>query len=240
MTRTGTQLDSNSRGVSEALLRNDDVRVWRVPLDRSVAEVSELATLLSDDERVRAARFVHADVRRRFVVARASLRTILAGELDRDAAAIRFSYGEHGRPFIDDVQLSFNLSHSNELAIVGVTQGGIVGVDVEALRDDADIELLARESFCESERQGLLRLCTESRRAAFFATWTRKEAYLKALGTGFTISSRTFEVTVDPFEAPRLLTSAIGKGTPDRCKLATFWPSEPYVASLAVLPVLSL
>jgi 4'-phosphopantetheinyl transferase len=143
-------------------------------LDVDPAALPPLAMLLSADEVARAERFRLERDRRRFVVARATLRRLLGERLSRDPQGLRFVYGPHGKPALEAAELRFNLSHSGELALYAFSAGRDVGIDVEAVRAVPEAERIAREWFPEADY----------RRFGFLGCWTRKEALAKALGRG--------------------------------------------------------
>ncbi|MFO1432607.1 MAG: 4'-phosphopantetheinyl transferase superfamily protein [Candidatus Competibacteraceae bacterium] len=160
---------------------------WAVPLavERAVELVS--TQLLSLDELARAARFHFPVDRGRYTVARAALRLLLGLYLEQPARTLQFSYGPYGKPDLSIAEggnLHFNLTHSGDLAVIAITGLGAVGVDVEVCRSVSDFRGLAAR-FLAAEEQVLLELPDEAAALkAFFLCWTRKEAVLKALGTG--------------------------------------------------------
>lgn len=182
-----------------------DVHVWRVDLEAPTP--GPAVKTLDPAEKARAARFVFERDRRRFVASHGALRAILSlyvGEAPEDVA---FTEGPHGKPALLQGKgaVRFNLSHSGEIALVAVGRDREVGVDVEAWREIADLLALARTCFSEAERAVLASLPELDRRPAFFAGWTRKEAFLKALGDGLARPLDRFDVTIAPRETPRLL-----------------------------------
>jgi 4'-phosphopantetheinyl transferase len=216
----------------------EEVHVWRVWLDRPAASVDSLAATLAADERERADRFLHADLRRRFVVGRGALRSILSRYLGRPPAAIRFEYGRQGKPALADDRglspLGFNLSHSHELALCAVALGREVGVDVERERTVANLSQIAERFFSRSERLALHALPPTDQTRAFFTCWTRKEAYIKARGEGLRIPLDAFDVTLLPDEPAHLLATRHDPGDVHRWSLRELEPGPGYVGALAV------
>lgn len=161
------------------------VDVWIASLEPPPAVASHLGRLLSDDERDRASRFIHATKRARFVAGRAFLRLLLAREVGEAPEALRFRYGPNGKPALDGSRVDFNLAHSGALAVAAVAPGGGgVGVDIERVRPLDDLEGTVRVAFTPAEAAPLLALAEPARLRAFYEAWTRKEAVLKALGLG--------------------------------------------------------
>jgi 4'-phosphopantetheinyl transferase len=143
--------------------------------------------MLSPDERARADRFRSPRDRDRFVAARGLLRSILAGYLDRDPAALRFAYGPFGKPELAEgagVLLRFNVAHAGDRALYAVAWGRQVGVDLEPVRADLEIAEVAELALTPDERDLIDSLPPERRPECFAALWTRKEALAKATGLG--------------------------------------------------------
>lgn len=166
-------------------------------------------SVLSADETARAGRFVFARDRDRFIAGRARLRQILGRYLGQPARDIAFRYGEFGRPEVADI--AFNLSHSRDQAalIVAAADPGLqLGVDIEAVRPIE--EGVAEAHFAASEVLALRALPDCEQMAAFYRCWTRKEAFLKALGTGLSTDLSSFCVTLGPEDPPHLLSWAAG------------------------------
>lgn len=154
---------------------------------------------LSSAELGRAARFLRERDRRRFLAARCALRQRLAQHLGVSAGALRFVEGPEGKPFLADApRCHFNLSHSEDLALVGIGDRSELGVDIEVLRPVDDAQPLARSHFTAAEFDAMMALDERARAAAFLRIWTRKEACLKALGTGLSIAPSSFEVGLEP------------------------------------------
>ena len=186
----------------------DGTDLWHLNLDPGAAEVTTLASLLSPDERSRAQRFAAERDRRRFVVARGRLRQVLGDLLGTPPGAVRLAYGSHGKPRIEDadnhLDLRFNVSHTADHALLATTLGREVGVDIERVRTRVDIEGIAARFFAPGEVQRLSEVAPAQRREAFFACWTRKEAFLKAIGEGIPDRLNAFEVSLEPQRAALL------------------------------------
>jgi 4'-phosphopantetheinyl transferase len=180
----------------------EEARVWLAPLDVGAATVDRLAAVLSPDERDRAVRFHFRRDAMRWIVARATLREILGAHLETEPAAIAFTYGPKGKPALTVEEgrgnLQFSVSHSADLAAFAVTVEVPVGVDVERLRDVEDMEQIAARTFSARECGALRNLLREQRQAGFFNCWTRKEAYIKALGEGLSYPLDRFSVSLAP------------------------------------------
>lgn len=167
-------------------LRARDVDLWRVSLDeQSDTIVEQLGEFLSDDEQSRADAFHFERDCRRFVVGRGVLRVLLGRYLDRAPQDVLFTYGPNGKPYLIEDQVSFNLAHSEGLAVFAFTRAGDVGIDVERVRDLPDWPAITATCFPAEERRRVQDAAPADRLPEFFRAWTRQEARLKAVGTGF-------------------------------------------------------
>jgi 4'-phosphopantetheinyl transferase len=216
----------------------DQIHVWRAVLDQPPSRALSLLETLAPDERARAGRLHFARDRDRFVVGRGVLRAILGRYLAMDPGSVRLSYGAHGKPALapetDQTTLCFNVSHSDGLALYALAHGRGIGVDLERIRPDVDIERIAQRFFSLAELARLCSLPAVSRTDAFYACWTRKEAYLKARGDGLSLPLDRLEVSLHP-EEPAVLLSAPGDpGEASRWSLLDLAPAPGYAAALAV------
>ena len=185
------------------VLAPDAVHVWRAPLDVDDARRARLADVLSPDEHARAARFRFDRDRRRFVAARGRLRLLLSRYLDQVPESIAFAYGTQGKPSVPS--LAFNVSHAGDLALYAFARSRRVGVDVEPVRPLDDADRIVDRFFSALETAAYRALPDAARAAAFVTCWTRKEAFIKALGEGLSHPLDAFDVTVRADEPARLL-----------------------------------
>jgi len=220
------------------VLTAEDVHVWLADLDPPPADGRRLSALLSDDERERAQRFHFERDQRRFAVGRGILRDILGLYLDWDPGRLMFAYGARGKPMLSrgcgDGTLRFNLSHSQEVGLIAVARSREVGVDIEHIRPMRDIEAMASRSFSRQESAALFGLSPERRQRGFFACWTRKEAYLKAIGDGLAFSLDAFAVSIDPDEPARLLWVAGEPNGPNDWTLVGVTPPRDAIGAVVV------
>jgi 4'-phosphopantetheinyl transferase len=212
-----------------------EVHIWSVNLDPPAERVEALGRCLSQDERDRANRFRFDRHRRQYVVGRGALRTLLAAYAGTRPELVRFTYGPRGKPFLEGGgDLQFNLSNSDERALVGFVRGREIGVDIEYLKPMPDCEQISERFFSESERLVLRGVPKESKEEAFFNCWTRKEAYLKAVGEGLAAPLDSFDVTLAPGEPPRMLTLRGDADAAARWWLEHFRLSPEYIGALAL------
>jgi len=171
--------------------------LWMV--DLSAAQPDDDVGILSPLEQARAARFRMPDDRRRYRAAHAQVRRLLAGKLGCDAAQIRFAVNDGGKPWVRDAgDLHFSLSYAGDHALVGISTAGAIGVDVERLRPIDDAVDLARTHFSACEMATVERTPPgPARDRTFLQGWTRKEACVKAIGTGLSLDTSGFVSGVD-------------------------------------------
>jgi len=175
-----------------------DVDVWICGLARTRAQVDELAADLSAAERARAARFGRDDLRDRYIVGRATLRMLLGRRLGRAPAAVVIERGTRGRPFAADANgLDFNVSHTEGVALIGMTVGVRIGVDVEHAARQLNVEGVARKFMAPLEQRRLADLEPDARRRALLRLWTCKEAMSKATGDALSAPFRHLRVETD-------------------------------------------
>src|SRR3982751_5132219 len=177
------------------------IHVWLV----SLADVpaAGAAAILTPDERQQASRFMSASLMRGFISKRAALRQILAIYTRRPAADLAFRIDGHGKPHLLERDgaastLQFNVSDAGEYALVAVAMQRAIGVDIEAIRQIEDADDIVEHHFSAIERAAYRRLAPEQRPMAFFTAWTRKEAFIKAIGLGLHLSLDSFSVELNP------------------------------------------
>ncbi len=209
----------------------DLIRVFSIDLDEPLP-LERARALLSPDERERADRLRVEPAARRFTLARAALRTLLAECLDASPRALTFTYGPHGKPSLPG-PLQFNLSHSRGLALVALAVDAEVGVDVEKEREVPDALDIARRMFAPAEREALASVDERFRSAAFLRCWTRKEAFVKTTGDGLRLPLDAFEVTfVDPTGPARLLRVDATDGSESPFRMAALAPAPGFWGAL--------
>src|SRR5581483_3578226 len=182
------------------------VHVWPVRTVASIAVVARLELALAPDERDRAARFRFDRLRHSFVLARGALRILLGRYLNVSPASIQFTYNSKGKPALAaPTCLNFNASHSGDLTVFAFTAGCEIGVDVEQIRPLPGMQNIANRFFNSKEATELMSLHANQRKRAFFLCWTRKEAYIKAIGEGLSAPLNGFRVTIQPRQPARFI-----------------------------------
>ncbi|MFN8445307.1 MAG: 4'-phosphopantetheinyl transferase superfamily protein [Caldilineaceae bacterium] len=179
-------------------LSNAEIQIWQTSLEATSATVTRLTQLLSLDEQERARRFYFERDRRRYIVARGTLRQLLGGYLHCAPSIVRFTYAAQGKPSLasqlPEQHLHFNVSHSHESALFAFAWNREVGVDIEAIRSEVEIEGIFPTISSPEEQADWKNVPASTKRPAFFSLWSRKEALVKAIGQG--IGYPLQEVTV--------------------------------------------
>lgn len=208
-----------------------------IELDVTTEFVWALAALLSDAERQRANRFAFNRDRRRFIVARARLRQLIGARLDQHPGSIGLVCGPHGKPALAagcaDSNLRFNVSHSGNIAVYAFAQRREIGIDVELIRVLHDADEIASRFFSRRENEAYRALNRSDRPLGFFNCWTRKEAFVKALGEGLYHPLDRFDVSLAPGEPVRILSIDSSPPKARGWQLESFCPAPGYVAAVA-------
>lgn len=203
------------------------VDIWQVSLDSSV-ETSALCTTLDTHELERY-QHLHKNHQLSYLISHAACRQILAQYLNLSAAQIKYKKNQHGKPSLDhDTPIRFNISHSQKAAIIAISNHAEIGVDIEFNKKKPSWEKIARRFFNPLEVEHLFKQEKTIQEKIFFQIWTRKEAYIKALGTGFATPFASFNVITDniittpdtnkwfqkDLESPLQYTAAVVQNTP--------------------------
>jgi len=215
-----------------------EVHVWRASLALPPAELAALHEVIGDDERSRAGRFRFEVHRDRFIAGRGIQRLLLSRYLGADPAALRYTLAHHGKPALAapwaDAGLRFNVSNAEDGLLIAVATERELGVDLEAVRALGDRDEVARRFFSAPEVAVYDAIDDRERDAAFFTCWTRKEAYIKALGEGLSMPLDCFDVTLRPGEPARLLAARGNPAEVGRWTLRELDPGPGWLAAIAV------
>lgn len=227
----------NASAPDVLLLPDRVIHVWSFGLDLAPLDARRAESRLSPDERTRAAAFHFARDRSHFIAARGRVRELLAKYLGCAPAALRFALGSHGKPRLaGDLEandLRFNVSHSHGRALLAVTRGAEVGVDLEQIRSDLDADGIVAGHFSLAERTAWQALPEARRREAFFHGWVRKEAYVKARGEGLSREPSRYTVELEPEALGRLLADELTSDAPATWRIETLLAPTGYAAAIA-------
>ena len=233
----------NARQVSEWRMiskippvASSEIQVWRIPLVRPPAEILRLQNILSADEQSQAARFHFDRDQRRFVIRRAVRRQLLAAQLETNPATIQIESGNFQKPKIvspkNSKRLRFNCSHSADWALIAVAREREIGVDLEQHRPLADAEDLAGNIFSADENRELAKLPPALKTQGFFNSWTRKEAFVKAIGLGLAYPLNRFSVSLSPDQPAAILKVADDPAALEKWSMISLVANLDYSAAL--------
>ena len=184
------------------ILEVQTIHLWWIVLDVTDENLQTFISLLSTSEKIKADRFKFRQHQHRYQAVHGILRIILGRYLKLDPAQINFTHRDRGKPYLtadcNPLNLQFNLSHSENMAIVGISRDRPIGVDLEKIRPMENAEQLAERFFCASEYALLTQAIPEERDKLFFQLWTAKEAYLKATGEGISGGLNQIEIALNP------------------------------------------
>ncbi|MDF1861127.1 MAG: 4'-phosphopantetheinyl transferase superfamily protein [Verrucomicrobiales bacterium] len=177
-------------------LAADEIEVvpFLLDTDDSVS-LSEAESWLSPGEQERAAAFRFPVHRDRYIRGRGMVRKVLSEHTGEAPGSFGFSLGERGKPYLQEGELHFNLSHSEEYAVFAVSKLPSVGIDIERFDRKVDVPGLSKRCFRPSETERIERMTGEEKIRAFFWTWTAKEARMKATGEGFGLEPKKIEIS---------------------------------------------
>ncbi|HET7010421.1 MAG TPA: 4'-phosphopantetheinyl transferase superfamily protein [Anaerolineales bacterium] len=208
------------------MLRGNEVHLWFADLRQPRQVVQAFSDMISTDEQARAGRFHHERDRRRYVISRGLLRLILSRYLAVEARDLGFGYGEWGKPAIPESKngsrLQFNVSHSAQGVMYAIAPDRRVGIDIECIRTIPEADDIADRFFSDDERRACASASPRRRDEVFLELWTRREAFLKALGHGWNA------------QVPAAAFSDIEGGHWPAWLVRTFRPTGEYIAAVAV------
>jgi len=174
---------------------HDEIDIWTIPLDTNHDSTEALKKLLDTQELERYDK-LHPNHQHRYLVSHAACRQILGGYTNTSAKQISYNKNDHGKPALDhENPVYFNLTHSHDLAILAISKYSEIGVDVEYFKNKASWKKIAQRFFTETEVSYLQNQPEDMQENLFFQIWTRKEAYIKAIGTGLSTSLSSFDAT---------------------------------------------
>jgi 4'-phosphopantetheinyl transferase len=219
-------------------LPDEEVHLWHIDLAAVAPAEKRWQKILSPDERARAARFHFERDRQHFTATRALLRTLLASYVGSEPANLVFRYSEKEKPSLapqtSQHPVEFNVSHSGTAALLVFARGRALGVDIEIIRDDFDPAALAHRFFSKHEQSQLAALDLSERYSGFFRCWTRKEAFIKAVGTGLSLPLDQFDVSLRPGDEHALLATRPEAAEAGMWSLQEVPVGEGYVGALCV------
>jgi len=215
-------------------IHGNEVHIYSSSLELTADKLIESESLLSPDELQKAYRYKFEKDRNHYITGRAILRNILCKYLNQSPDKITFSYSEKGKPFIKDSPIKFNLAHSRDKAVFAFAKDVEVGIDIEYMRELPDALQIAKRFFSDDEVNEFLKVSEDNIRSAFFNCWTRKEAFIKAVGEGLSFPLKDFTVTLMPGVNPEIKWIKDKDDEVKEWSLVNIQADQNYVSSLAV------
>ena len=217
------------------ILSGEDAHIWRADLEVDEYIQTSFLKLLSPDEKNRAQKFRFAKDSRNFIVARGILRSLIGKYLEINPAEISFQYNKFGKPGIAyNNSLQFNISHSKNIALFAFTKRFNIGIDVEFVNPNIEVKDIASNFFSTNEITNLLALPDKDQALGFFNCWTRKEAFIKAVGEGLSFPLDKFEVSLEPGKPAKLLATHWEPEAVSKWSIYSMSPGANLVGSLAI------
>lgn len=211
-------------------LDDGEILIWWLDLEEAVASAG--LECLAQAEHERASRFAFDRDRQRFVAGRLAMRRVLSHYTGIAAADLVLTAGAHGKPGLASGNLAFNLTHSGSTGLLAISASGEVGIDLERVSLPADPHALAASVFTDEECRVLKSLPATQLAAAFFTCWTRKEAALKAVGTGMSVDPRSVHVGCGGFSGEDEIHVRVNSHS---AAVRTIVDNGDWIASLAVI-----
>ncbi len=220
----------------DIILNENKIYIWKINLENSKYNPGDLLQILSEDEISQADRITSPAGQNRFIIGRGYLRIILGACIKTDPGKIQYTYNSFGKPFLSPAHrnpVRFNLSNSRSTALIAVSKGYEIGIDLEYIKTNRDFERLADRYFHRRETADLMKLPRTERIEAFYNCWCRKEAYIKARGMGMAIPLDQFRVSVNPDEPPLLLSTEHDPGAYQCWGLKQISPGNDFAGAVA-------
>ncbi len=215
-------------------ISRNEIHIYRSSLESTAEKLKEFELLLSPDELQKAYRYKFEKDRDHYITGRALLRSILGKYLNQAPDEIIFCYSDKGKPIMKNSNIKFNLAHSGGKAVFAFSENAEVGIDIEYMRELPDALEIAKRFFSDEEFNEFLKVSEDEIREAFFNCWTRKEAFIKAVGEGLSYPLKDFTVTLIPGVNPEI------KWIKDKVDEVIEWnlvnieSDQDYISSLAV------
>ncbi len=211
-----------------------EIHLWRARLNLSPEQLEIGRSLMSANELERADRLITDILRNRRVAGQSILRDILSRYLGAPASEIVFSHGERKKPYIQGSDIQFNMSHTEDIALVAITLLNPIGVDVEGIKTSKYHEGIVKSNYSVQERLQYESIPESQKLEAFFRAWTRKEAYIKAIGLGLYYPLEKFTVDLSSTSEKGLISI---EGSTEKAKnwhLPSFYADERFMAAVAI------
>lgn len=216
-------------------LHPNQVHIWSVHIRDHTNKLSIYWELLNEKEKTKATQFKFGKDCNCFVIARGVLRKLLGSYLHLKPEEVEFQSGNYGKPYINhSSKIQFNISHSKNVVLMGFILKDTIGVDVEYTQRKIDVKQIAKQFFSVEEYESLLTLDNSCQLQGFYNCWTRKEAFIKALGSGLSFPLDQFVVSLDCTEEAVLKDTKWDNKEKEKWVLQPIKPRENYIGAYAV------
>ncbi len=216
-------------------LQPSQLHVWSVCKSDHENRLQEYWDILNEAEKERALTFRFLKDRYCFIIARGVLRNLLGAYIQMAPDQVKFQFGHNGKPYVHHPsQIKFNISHSGDTILLGFVQKHSIGIDVEYTKRKVDVKKIAELFFAEEEVTSLFRLDQAYHTQAFYNCWTRKEAFIKAVGSGLSFPLDQFVVSLDSTKEATLIDTKWDKKEKDKWMLNTIEPGKDYIGAVSV------
>ena len=215
-------------------LKENLIHVWSCSFSKSKSKLSRFEGFLSENEKKRAAKVKFEKDKSSFIISRGVLREILSGYLGISPSKVTFEYTSYGKPFLSKYNLKFNISHSGDLAVFVFNMESEIGVDIERIKNNLNVLELTDNFFSKNEIESLHAMPPEQLNRAFYRCWTRKEAFIKAEGSGLSFPLNQFTVSLDNDCQATLLKTEWDSSEKENWSLFSFVPEDGYLVAVAV------
>jgi 4'-phosphopantetheinyl transferase len=183
-------------------LSKDHIDVWLCDLKQLSVDINNFYSILSEDERKRADKLKVEDKKQQYIITRGALRQRLGLLTNIEPEDFVFKILEYGKPVLANnpqcAGITFNVSHSHDLALIAIAQKQNIGIDIEKINHESDHQALMTRFFSRAEQAEFQTIAEVNKARAFCACWSRKEAFIKAIGSGIAYGLDNFDVSVDP------------------------------------------
>jgi len=216
-----------------------EIHVWFAHPDHATnpARLDQYRAILSTQESTRYRRFHFPADSHRYLIAHALLRNTLSKYTDLPPAGWTFTQGTHGRPEISNPEvpaIRFNLTHTKGLVGCVVTLENDCGIDAEALSSRHDLSGVAERMFSVDEFRELKQLKGSLQLDDFFARWTLREAYVKALGIGISHPTHKLSFTIGRDDSIQVAFRSELKDNAEHWQFQLLRPTPEHIAAIAV------
>lgn len=222
------------RDITDFVLTEAEVHIWLIDVGQHSPNIDKFFALLTQAEQERAKKFKFIEDHNCFVVSHAILRLILSAYLKCAPTKIKFSLNQYEKPELDNFDLHFNLSHTRNYALIAVNKTYAIGIDIEYMqRDNISYMDIAKRFFSQSEYNELKNLSAADKILGFYNAWTRKEAFIKAIGQGVAYNLSKFAVSLKPNEPAKIVTIDNNPIEAKKWQLESFTPIANYCGAVA-------